>query len=384
MGCTGRNGGLLGRSAETDDSMNHRAALFLADGSRFDGLGLQTEGIALGEAVFFTGMTGYEEALTDPSYAGQLLTFTFPMIGNYGISGSAAQYRRVCAAGAIAKHLAFHPSHYASQQSLPSYLNDQKILTLHEVDTRALTIALREHGTIWAALAVGEAALAQAEARLATFVRTAHTRDLVPSVAPREMSITGTPGGPRVTLIDCGVKRAILRDLAALGAEITVLPFDADAKTILDTHPAAVFISPGPGDPTDLAQTQATLTKLLGKVPLFGVCLGHQLLALACGAKTYKLPYGHRGGNHPVKDLVRDDVLLTAHNHGYAVDAATLPDDLEPTMINLNDGTNEGFRHRTLPVAAVQFHPEASPGPYDARSIFAQWFEVAGLHATRS
>ncbi len=364
--------------------MNHRAALFLADGSRFDGLGLATEGIALGEAVFFTGMTGYEEALTDPSYAGQLLTFTYPMIGNYGISGDAAQYRRVCAAGAIVKHLAFEPSHHASKMSLPAYLDEQHVLTMHDVDTRALTIALREHGTIWAALAVGETALAQAEERLTAFVRTAHTRDLVPSVAPKAASEVGTVGGPRVTLIDCGVKRAILRDLSALGAHITVLPYDADAQTILATSPAAVVISPGPGDPTDLVQTQATLKELIGKVPLFGVCLGHQLLALACGAKTYKLPYGHRGGNHPVKDLVRNDVLVTAHNHGYAVDAATLPDDLEATMVNLNDGTNEGFRHRHLPIAAVQFHPEASPGPYDARSIFAQWFEVAGLLAAHS
>lgn len=355
------------------------AALFLADGSRFDGHGLAYEGTALGEAVFFTGMTGYEEALTDPSYAGQILTFTYPLIGNYGISGEAAQYPRACVSGAVIKQIAYNPSHYQAKQDLPSWLNEQKIPTLVGADTRAITIALREHGTILAALAVGEESLAHAETRLAAFVRTATTKELVPSVAARERHVEGVPGGPRVTLVDCGVKRAILRELTALGAEVTVVPYNASKDEILANDPQAVFISPGPGDPTDLPETIETLQTLVGRKPLYGVCLGHQLLALACGAKTYKLPYGHRGGNQPVKDLTRDDVLITAHNHGYAVDGTTLPAQLEATMTNLNDGTNEGFRHRTLPIAAVQFHPEASPGPSDARRLFAQWLGDAGI-----
>ena len=350
-----------------------RAALFLADGTRFDGLGLQYEGLALGEAVFYTGMTGYEEALTDPSYAGQILTFTYPMIGNYGISGSAAQYERACVAGAVIKRIARHPSHHAMHSDLASWLDEQRIPALIEADTRSITIALREHGTIWAALAAGDEALAQAESQLAAFVREASTKALVPSVAAKAAQTYGEPDGVRVVLLDCGVKRAILRDLTALGARVTVLPYDANAEAIAQHDPQAVFISPGPGDPTDLPQTIGTLRELLGKKPMYGVCLGHQLLALACGAQTFKLPYGHRGGNQPVKDLLRNEVLVTAHNHGYAVDAASLPVDLEQTMVNLNDGTNEGFRHRTLPVAAVQFHPEASPGPFDARQIFAQW-----------
>jgi carbamoyl-phosphate synthase small subunit len=351
------------------------AALFLADGSRFDGHGLGYESTALGEAVFYTGMTGYEEALTDPSYAGQILVFTYPMIGNYGVSGSAAQYGRACAAGTVVKQIAYHPSHHLSVCDLPSWLDAQRVPALIGADTRAITIALREHGTIWAALAVGDAALDDAERRLSEFVRTATTKALVPSVATREGFVRGRADGRRVVLIDCGVKRAIIEQLEALGTQIHVVPYNASAEEVLADDPDAVFISPGPGDPTDLAETVDVLRSLAGRKPLFGVCLGHQLLALACGGRTYKLPYGHRGGNQPVMDLVAGEVLVTAHNHGYAVDARSLPDELEPTMTNLNDGTNEGFRHRALPIAGVQFHPEASPGPFDARRLFAQWLD---------
>lgn len=360
--------------------MSLPGALFLADGSRFDGLGLHVEGVALGEAVFFTGMTGYEEALTDPSYAGQILTFTYPMIGNYGVSGEASQYWRACVAGTIVKQIAEHPSHHLAHTDLSSWLDEQRVPTLLGADTRAITINLREHGTIWAALAIGETAIGNAEKQLAEFVRSATTKGLVASVATRHpILIGGRPGGARIALIDCGVKRAVLRELQALGAEITVFPFDAPLDDVMAGEPDAVVVSPGPGDPTDLPQTVQTLRGLTTQKPVFGVCLGHQLLALAHGARTYKLPYGHRGGNQPVKDLIAGDVLVTAHNHGYAVDASSLPDELEPTMCNLNDGTNEGFRHRKLPVAAVQFHPEASPGPFDARRLFSEWFDSAGL-----
>ncbi len=335
--------------------------------------------MALGEAVFYTGMTGYEEALTDPSYAGQILTFTYPMIGNYGVSHSAAQYPRACVAGAVIKHLSAHPSHHASAIGLREWLGEQRIATMVGADTRSITIALREHGTIWAALAVGEDALQRAESELTTFARRATTKDLVPSVATNHEHHEGSARGPHVVVIDCGVKRAVLRELEALDAAITVVPFDMPAEEILKHDPRAIVVSPGPGDPTDLAGTIETLHQLVGKRPIFGVCLGHQLLALACGGKTYKLPYGHRGGNQPVKDLEGGEVLITAHNHGYAVDSASLPNHLIPTMVNLNDGTNEGFRHRDLPVAAVQFHPEASPGPFDARRLFAQWFNEVGL-----
>ena len=352
------------------------AVLLLADGTRFEGSGLATLGSALGEAVFFTGMTGYEEALTDPSYAGQILAFTYPLIGNYGISGSVAQHPRACVAGAVVKVLARHPSHHASTQDLGSWLDANGVPTIVGIDTRALTIALREHGTIPAVLAVGAAAIACADTDLARYVREATTAGLVAAVtgAYRDVMPTGAPG-KHIVLVDCGVKRAIVRNLEALEARVTVVPYDASVDDIRAHAPDGVLISPGPGNPQDLGTMIATLRSLLGELPMFGVCLGHQMLALACGAQTYKLKYGHRGGNQPVKDLVHNGVLVTAHNHGYAVDGASLPADLEPTMINLNDGTNEGFRHRTLPVSGVQFHPEASPGPFDARYLFAQWLD---------
>jgi carbamoyl-phosphate synthase small subunit len=352
------------------------ATLLLADGTRFEGEGLAATGIALGEAVFYTGMTGYEEAITDPSYAGQILTFTYPLIGNYGVSGAASQHPHPCVAGAVIKHLARKPSHYAAKRDLGSWLDEYGVRTIVGIDTRALTIALREHGTIAAALAVGEEAIANVEAELTRYAREASTKGLVASVADAYTTgeTIGT-GSKHVVLLDCGVKRAIIRELTALDARVTVLPYTATSEEVLAHQPDAVVVSPGPGDPQDLEGTVETLRGLLGKKPIFGVCLGHQMLALACGAKTYKLPYGHRGGNQPVKDLVHNDVLVTAHNHGYAVDGASLPADLEATMVNLNDGTNEGFRHRTLPVEAVQFHPEASPGPFDARALFARWLD---------
>lgn len=356
------------------------AALLLADGTRFDGTGLEHEGLALGEAVFYTGMTGYEEALTDPSYAGQILTFTYPMIGNYGISRTVSQHAHACVAGAVMKRIARRPSHFDSKLDLGAWLDEERIPTLVGIDTRTLVIALREHGTIPAGLAVGEAALARLESELTAYARNPTTAGLVATVADVSSEYAGGEGGGRrVVVLDCGVKRAIIRNLESLGATVRVLPYRATKEQIAQERPDGVVVSPGPGDPRELGETVEMLRGLIGELPMFGVCLGHQLLALACGAQTYKLPYGHRGGNQPVKDLVEGEILVTAHNHGYAVDASSLPPELEATMVNLNDGTNEGFRHRSLPVEGVQFHPEASPGPFDARYLFARWFEQLPL-----
>ncbi len=354
----------------------NRATLLLGDGTRFDGEGLSATGIALGEAVFYTGMTGYEEALTDPSYAGQILAFTYPLIGNYGVSGTVSQHPHACVAGAAIKHLAPRPSHYASRSDLGSWLDAQGVRTIVGIDTRALTIALREHGTIAAALAVGEEAIAEVEPALARYLREATTQGLVASVADAYDPGTTVGDGPhprRAARLRREARDRSRSDRARRARHGA--PVRREGRRDPRARARRRRDLAGPGDPRDLGATVETLRELIGKKPLFGVCLGHQLLALACGAETYKLPYGHRGGNQPVKDLVRDQVLVTAHNHGYAVRGETLPAELEATMVNLNDGTNEGFRHRNLPIEAVQFHPEASPGPFDARSLFARWLE---------
>ncbi|TAM60342.1 carbamoyl-phosphate synthase small subunit [bacterium] len=350
-----------------------KALLLLESGQRYEGEGAGAEGLVTGEAVFFTGMTGYEEALTDPSYNAQILVFTYPMIGNYGISRSAMQHGTATAAGAVIKRLCRHPSHHQSKLDLDAWMKEQGMPAIVGIDTRALTMHLREHGTMRAVLAVGDAAIAQAPEALRAYCAAAPANLVAPVSIPAPMQ-RGTRGArKRLVLIDCGLKEGILQALGELDVSVTVLPWNATRAEILAQRPDAILISNGPGDPQDLPEMIATLRTFIGELPLFGICLGHQLLAWACGAKTFKLPYGHRGGNQPVKDLESGRVLVTAHNHGYAVERASLPAELVETMVNLNDDTNEGFRHRTLPIAAVQFHPEASPGPADARYLFERW-----------
>ncbi len=320
-------------------------------------------------------MTGYEEALTDPSYAGQILTFTYPLIGNYGISGSRRSVRARLRSGR--RNQADRASSVASLEHARSCRRLARRAT--HSDARRSRYA-RDHDRAArtrddsGGTRRRDGALERAERELADYVRTATTKELVPSVAARHRHVEGTPGGRRVTLIDCGVKRAILRELTALGDRSDRRSVQRHAKRSCSkaTRTRSSFRR-GPATRRICRKRSTRFANLVGRKPLFGVCLGHQLLALACGAQTYKLPYGHRGGNQPVKDHAHDEVLITAHNHGYAVDANTMPGDLEATMTNLNDGTNEGFRHRSLPIAAVQFHPEASPGPFDARRLFAEW-----------
>ena len=357
--------------------MSRPAALLLADGARFEGQGLGPDGTSCGEAVFYTGMTGYEEALTDPSYAGQLLVFTYPLIGNYGIDPSVRQHDRICAAGGVFKRVSRHPNHFRSSASLPDWLDAEKTRGIDGIDTRSLVIRLREAGTMPAVLAVGERAVREAPAALAGFLKAPlDTPALVEAVSVGKEVARGSHA-PRVALIDCGVKEHIAGMLEEAGASVLEVPYDTSFDEILALAPDGLVISNGPGDPSELGVVVETLKRVVdhGTLPTFGICLGHQLLALALGAKTYKMKYGHRGGNQPVQVCDTGEVLITAHNHGFAVDADTLPAGVRQTMINLNDGVNEGLRHETLPIASVQFHPEASPGPGDATGLFEDFLE---------
>jgi carbamoyl-phosphate synthase small subunit len=351
------------------------AALFLADGARFDGAGIGPDGIARGEAVFYTGLTGYEEALTDPSYAGQIIVFCYPLIGNYGIDPAVRQHPTICCAGAVFKRVAKHPSHYRNRGRLDEWMERSAVRGIEGVDTRTLVIRLREAGTMRSVLAVGEAAIANAPAELAAYMKAPlSTPDLVRAVEGGH-GLDRSGGRVRVALLDCGAKGNIADCLSAAGAEVVEAPFDASFEDLMMLKPDGLVVSNGPGDPAELTGVVQTLRRVVeyGRLPTFGICLGHQVLALALGAKTFKLKYGHRGGNQPVAHVDTGEVIITAQNHGYAVDPASLPSDVEPTLINLNDGTNEGLRHRRLPIHSVQFHPEASPGPTDARHLFVDF-----------
>ncbi len=348
------------------------AVLLLEDGSTFEGSGIGPDGTSNGEAVFYTGMTGYEEALTDPSYAGQLLVFTYPLIGNYGIDPLVRQHDHICASGGIFKRVSRHPSHWRSTGSLPDWFDTEGVRGIEDVDTRALVIRLREAGTMRSVLAVGEAAVAGGPRALAAYLQAPlGTPALVESMCVREPESRGT-SSLRIAVVDCGIKENIAASLERAGAQVVELPYDTSFDEILALRPDGLVISNGPGDPSELDRVVGTLRRVVdyGKLPTFGICLGHQLLALALGAKTYKMKYGHRGGNQPVQRCDTGEVMITAHNHGYAVDASSLPPGVRQTMVNLNDGVNEGLRHESLPIESVQFHPEASPGPGDAQHFF--------------
>ena len=355
--------------------MTRPAALLLADGARYDGTAIGPDGTARGEAVFYTGLTGYEEALTDPSYAGQIIVFCYPLIGNYGVDPAVRQHPTICCEGAVFKRVAKHPSHHRSQGRLDEWMAQSGVRGIEGVDTRALVIRLREAGTMRAVLALGEVAIAGAPAELAAYMGAPlSTPDLVRKVeGGGELDRAG--GRVRVALLDCGAKENIADCLAAAGAEVVETPFDTSFEDLMKLRPDGLVVSNGPGDPAELGGVVQTLRRVVeyGRLPTFGICIGHQVLALALGAKTFKLKYGHRGGNQPVQDIDSGEVIITAQNHGYAVDQKSLPSDVEATLINLNDGTNEGLRHRSLPIHSVQFHPEASPGPTDARHLFADF-----------
>jgi carbamoyl-phosphate synthase small subunit len=363
-----------------------RSLLVLQDGTVFEGRGIGVPGTATGEVVFSTSMTGYQEMLTDPSYAGQLLTLTYPLIGNYGVTDDDLESRGVQVSGFVIKQLCEVPSNWRSGGSLQAFLERSGVVGIQGVDTRALTRRLRAHGVM---MGIVTTELSAEEARRAltespdyaaiNFVRKVTTPE------PYVWEATDTRADGRVlnvSLVDCGVKYNILRSLAEEGVRTTVFPCTTPAEAILERNPDGIAFSPGPGDPEHLADVVANARKLIDSgTPVFGICLGNQIVGKAFGAGTFKLPFGHRGGNHPVKELETDRVYITSQNHGYAVNPEGLEKSgLMVTHLNLNDGTVEGLRHRELPVFTIQYHPEANPGPRDSNYLFDRF--VAAMDRT--
>lgn len=350
-----------------------RAVLVLEDGSLFYGEGFGALGEAHGELVFNTGITGYVEALTDPSYAGQILMMTYPLIGNYGVCPEDFESDGVKVEGFVVREVCETPSNWRSEKSLPKLLEEQGVPGIQGVDTRMLTKKLRVHGTMKSTLLVYEEGGKPDIQGLIekTRMQPAITElDVVPKVCVKEPKIIECGCRLDVVLIDCGVKLSIIRQLQNY-ANIILVPYNTPADEILAYDPDGVLISNGPGDPQRVKETVETARRLAGKVVLYGICLGHQIISLALGAKTYKLKFGHRGANQPVKDLETGRVFISTQNHGFAVDKGTLEKaGLVLTQINLNDNTVEGFKHRELPIKAVQYHPEAGPGPHDTYFFF--------------
>lgn len=344
-----------------------QAKLYLEDGTLFEGISFGAEGEQVGEVVFNTGMTGYQEVLSDPSYCGQIVTMTYPLIGNYGITRDDFEAVRPFVHGFVVRRHEEVPSNWRAQYNLGTLLKEYGIAGISGIDTRMLTRKIRSAGTMKAIIATGDARAEELRERLNAG---ALLRDQVSRVSTR--SVFNSPGkGERIVLVDFGSKSGILRDLTNRGCDVVVVPHDSTAEAILRLRPDGVLLSNGPGDPKDVPHAVRMIQELLGKLPIFGICLGHQLFALACGADTEKLKFGHRGGNHPVKDLESGRCYITSQNHGYTVGEASVEGTgLRVTHINNNDGTVEGLRHTLHPAFSVQYHPEASPGPFDSSYLF--------------
>lgn len=357
--------------------------LALEDGTTQLGTGFGKPGTAVGEIVFNTSLIGYQEILTDPSYAGQVITLTYPEIGNYGINPDDNESSKIYARGLVVHHLSRTYSSWRAVESLSEFLSRFGVIGITGINTRAITRHIRDKGAMRCAIST-EILDPEELIDAARCCPSMTGADFTGEVTTAQTYSMGQ-GDRKVAVMDFGIKRNILKGLAAQNMQITVYPAGTKADTILSSRPDGIFLSNGPGDPAACVDIINELPALIkSNIPIFGICLGHQLLAIALGAKTYKLKFGHRGGNQPVKDLTTGKVEITSHNHGFAVDAATLPADLELTHVNLNDGSVEGFRHRKLPIVCVQYHPEASPGPHDAAYLFKRFRDLIDVHCQAS
>jgi carbamoyl-phosphate synthase small subunit len=370
-----------------------KAILLLEDGTVFEGLSFGAKGQKCGEVVFNTSMTGYQEILTDPSYNEQIITMTYPLIGNYGTNNADPESRKVFAAGFIVKENCPYPSNWRSGTSLGEYLKKNNVVGLEGIDTRKLVKHIRTEGAMKGIISSTNLNVNKLRKKLQQYPGLVG-RDIVKSVTAGKTYnwnngvidvLTGSECKPpkkyKVVAFDFGIKHNILRLLCSHGCHVKVVPAYVSAKQVLRLKPDGVFLSNGPGDPAAVSYAIETVKNLLGKLPIFGICLGHQLLGLALGAKTYKLKFGHRGANHPVKNLQTGKVEITSQNHGFCVDVNSLKGKgVEVTHVNLNDNTNEGIYSRKLSAFSVQYHPEASPGPHDSQYLFENFMQLMNKH----
>ncbi|HEY7896066.1 MAG TPA: glutamine-hydrolyzing carbamoyl-phosphate synthase small subunit [Gemmatimonadaceae bacterium] len=363
--------------------------LLLEDGTLFHGTTRTQREPSVAEVVFTTNMTGYQEVFTDPSYRSQIVVMTTPLIGNYGVNDDDPESASPQIAGVVVRELTDHPSNWRARTDLRSWLEKAQVAVLEEVDTRSLTRHLRSAGVMRGVIGVGDVPQAQSVAALEA-CPSMEGLDLATVVSTKRRYSWGDPNAAsHIVAYDYGIKRNILRLFAEHGCRVTVVPADTPAEVTLELEPDGVFLSNGPGDPAAVTYAPAIIRRIVERgVPVLGICLGHQLLGLTFGGRTEKMPYGHRGGNHPVRDMESGRVLITSQNHGFAVvgdgeEIAGAPE-LVMTHVNLNDGTVEGLMHRELPVYAVQYHPEAAPGPHDARPLFSQFMDAVRSHASTS
>lgn len=374
-----------------------KAILYLEDGTTFFGQPLSIQGESAGEVVFNTAMTGYQEVLTDPSYAGQIVTMTYPLIGNYGINDEDIESGKVHVKGFVVKEFCRAHSNYRATKSLIDYLNENNILAVEGIDTRALTRHLRLQGAMKAIISTEDfdsKSLARKLAKIPSmegsdWVKEVTTKKkyiwndesgLSPVTSSSKKRVTGhgtQAAQYKVAAIDCGIKYNILRILTRLGCEVHVFPAKSTTEEIKSIKPDGIFISNGPGDPSAIRYVAETIKQFFGKIPVFGICLGHQIVGLALGGTTYKLKFGHHGINHPTKDLLNGRIGITSQNHGFCVDIASLnQNDVESININLNDQTLEGIKHKKWPVCSFQHHPEAAPGPHDVQYLFDYFIDM--------